>query len=454
MMTILQHTLDYVDSWLELRTAWSDAPGTSVAIRQGGKTIFTRSYGYANKESKESLTPAHLFQIASQSKTFTATAIMQLQEKRKLRIDDYVCRYLPWLAGHTDARWRFVTIRQLLSHSAGVMRDGKNADYWQLLNDFPSKDELHRQIMDADLVIEPNTSMKYSNLGYALLGEVIAQASGETYEAYIKKHIIDKLGLTHTFVDVPPKENAAIATGYSRPFSPNDCRPLPRKSANALVPAAGFWSTAEDLAVYYAAQMIGSGELLTDESKREMQRVQWQITKSADSYGLGFLIEDYGQHTVVAHGGGFPGFGTHGVVDAENKLSIVVLTNSSHGDPINKLANIFSYIDLMSGHTPSPDDKKLEGRFADFGGVVDIVSTRDGFVELFPHNWMPVDDTTKLEKIDEQSLKFIDANSLYNTGEQINYHFDTSGKVSHIVRGGMTLWPTRDGSISMERFDL
>lgn len=121
------------------------------------------AYGYADLEKKTKLTPQHIFRIASHSKTFTATALMQLQEQGKLRIDDYVIDYLPWLKGHKDKRWQKITIRQLMSHGAGVIRDGLNADYWQLERPFPAQEELKGEILEADIDIDNNTKLKYSN---------------------------------------------------------------------------------------------------------------------------------------------------------------------------------------------------------------------------------------------------------------------------------------------------
>ena len=120
----LQKAASFIESWLQSRYDRLDIPGFVVGIAHEGKMVFRRAYGYANLERKEPLTPDHIFRIASQSKMFTATAVLQLQEQGKLRLDDCVTDYIPWLREHQDKRWQQVTIRQLLSHSAGVIRDG------------------------------------------------------------------------------------------------------------------------------------------------------------------------------------------------------------------------------------------------------------------------------------------------------------------------------------------
>jgi D-alanyl-D-alanine carboxypeptidase len=144
----------YLKDWLRFRYEREDIPGFVVAVSQDGKTLLNESYGYADVEAQVKMTPEHVFRIASHSKTFTATAIMQLQEKGKLKIDDPVSDYLPWLKDHKDKRWLNVTIRQLLSHGAGVIRDGLDSDYWQLYRAFPDSNELKQDILKTALILD------------------------------------------------------------------------------------------------------------------------------------------------------------------------------------------------------------------------------------------------------------------------------------------------------------
>lgn len=137
MKSIPKHTLTFINSWLTLRQKWETYPGFVVAIAKDGKLLFNNAYGLANLEDNIPMTPDHVFRIASHSKTFTATAIMQLHESGKLQLDDLAVSYLPWLQRHKDERWKTVTLRQLMSHSAGVVRDGLDANYWRLQRDFP-----------------------------------------------------------------------------------------------------------------------------------------------------------------------------------------------------------------------------------------------------------------------------------------------------------------------------
>ena len=189
MKSIPKRTLKFIDSWLTLRSQWARWPGFTVAIAKDGEVVFHKAYGLANIEHNETLTTDHLFHVASHSKTFTATAVMQLQERGKLRIDDLITAHLPWLAQHSDQRWRDVTLRQLLSHSAGVIRDGQASGFWQFQGAFPDEDEFKQQITKSQLVFEPNSEFKYSNFGFGLLGLVIEQASGKSYADVVTENI-------------------------------------------------------------------------------------------------------------------------------------------------------------------------------------------------------------------------------------------------------------------------
>lgn len=160
------------------------------------------AYGYADLEARRPLRIGDVFRIASHSKTFTATSVLQLAERGALRLDDPVVEHLDWLASHSDARFKEVTLRQLLSHGAGIVRDGLDADYWQLGRQFPNTKQLIKEILEAQLVTDPNAAMKYSNFGYGLLGMVIEERSGTSYADYVSEHICAPLGLTSTAAEL------------------------------------------------------------------------------------------------------------------------------------------------------------------------------------------------------------------------------------------------------------
>lgn len=444
MKTIPQHTLDFIDSWLALRAKWDDAPGFVVAISKNGKTIFNQAYGLADEVKNQPMTTGHVFRIASHSKSFTATAVMQLQEAGKLRIDDPVANYIDWLNDHRDTRWQDVTIRQLLSHSAGVIRDGLDSAYWQLSREFPDKDNLRKAVLAADLINEPNEKMKYSNYGYSLLGLVIEAASDMTYEAYISQYIFQPLKLKQTTTD--HQEELMLATGYSRPTLMKTRVPFPHRSTNAMAAATGFCATAEDLMAFFNAHRIGSGLLLSDASKREMQRKQWEVSgQHGDAYGLGLDVVRHGKRKLIGHSGGFPGYITRTWLDGEDGLAVVVLCNAHATRPGIVAKAIIDIIDKFGEESPKAEHLKFEERFAGMHGAYQVVAHADGLSGIWPNSWWPLDGLETLERVDDTTLKITDANGFGNQGEYIQFTFKDSGAVKYVVHGGSIMRPSADG---------
>ncbi|NJL72710.1 MAG: beta-lactamase family protein [Candidatus Competibacteraceae bacterium] len=207
---------EYLSDWLSLRHDQCDIPGFSVAVSIDGRLILNQAFGFADLEKKEVLTPEHLFRIASHSKTFAGTACMQLQEQGKLNIEAPVVQYLPWLKEHKDKRFQEITSRQLLSHSAGVIRDGLDADFWQFNRPFPDSLELQGQLLEAGLIFDSNTRMKYSNHGYGLLGLVIEAAAGQSFRSYVTENIMAPLALENTGADYCSSIERRLTRGYTR----------------------------------------------------------------------------------------------------------------------------------------------------------------------------------------------------------------------------------------------
>ncbi len=449
----LAHSVDYIKSWLQFRYEREEVPGFAVAIAHKGEILINEAYGYADLENKTKLTPEHIFRIASHSKTFTATALMQLQEQGKLRIDDYVVDYLPWLKDHKDKKWRKITVRQLMSHGAGVIRDGLNADYWQLERPFPTEEELKKEVLEADVVIDNNTKLKYSNYGYSLLGMVIESVSGKTYNDYVTEHIVNALGLKNTGPEYITDIDGRLVTGYTRLESNRTRLPIAQIDTKSMAAATGFYSTTEDLCTYFAAQFVGSGKLLDDESKKEMQRVQWHAkTPGQDNhedYGLGLEIEYLKDRVTISHGGGFPGHITKSIADPKDELVVIVLTNCL-GGPASEIAkSIYSIVDYFQNNTPKEkpehDMSKFEGRYMNLWSMADIIVTGDKVVATYPDTWQPLnhpENLENLEYVNDTTLKVTSTDSFYSEGELVHFNMK-DGKVETVTYNGTTMWPAK-----------
>ena len=303
----LNAALDYVPQWIELQLRMSGQPGCVIAVAVKDRIVLERGFGEADLSTREKLTSRHRFRIASHSKSFTAAGVLKLREQDKLQLDDEIGEHVLGL-NPMVAR---ATIGQVLSHSAGITRDGKDCGQYDGRRPFLSPEEVMADL-NGDPLIEVNTRFKYSNIGFALLGLLIEAVTGESYAGWIKREIVDAVGLQETTPDMPIPDGAPFARGHStklllgeRVIFPGDY------TESAITPAGGFVSTAADLARFYA-QLSPSAEqsVLSVASRREMTRRHWKNahTNLEEYYGLGTISGTLNGWDWFGHGGGLPGY--------------------------------------------------------------------------------------------------------------------------------------------------
>jgi CubicO group peptidase (beta-lactamase class C family) len=261
--------LDYIHGWIEFQVRQTDQPGCVIAINYKSQLVLEQAFGHADLSTGEALTPRHRFRVASHSKSFTAAGVMRLYESGRLRLDDAIGQYVKGL--HPTVAE--ATLAQLLSHGAGIVRDGLDGSQWQDRRPFLDEVELR-----ADLAVAPvlptNTRFKYSNHGFGLIGLAIEAITGEPYNTWIKRAVIDVAGLNETAPDVPLGSGSLVARGHSARLPAGRRLVIPgQQMTNALAPATGFVSTAGDLARFFAQlDPAASQSLLTSASRREMVR--------------------------------------------------------------------------------------------------------------------------------------------------------------------------------------
>src|SRR5699024_8747596 len=149
----IERAVDYIKQGFSEKYEEGDVPGMVVAVSHQGDMLMNEAYGYADVENEKPMEPGHIFRVESQSRTCNATGIILLGEEGCLLLDDVVVDFVPWLKEPEDKRWMHVTLRQLLSHGAGVIRDGVDAYYWQLERAFPDEERFIEEMMEASFIL-------------------------------------------------------------------------------------------------------------------------------------------------------------------------------------------------------------------------------------------------------------------------------------------------------------
>ncbi|MGB1288826.1 MAG: serine hydrolase domain-containing protein [Aggregatilineales bacterium] len=337
----LQTALNLLDKWITRQLHILHQPGVAVGIVHQGELLWGKGYGLANVADDTPVTLDTRFRIASISKTFTATAILQLRDMGKLRLDDPVSDYLDWFKlRYPDAPP--ITIYHLLTHTSGLPRDA-SIPHWTE-NKFQSWDDLVATTKNRRPTMPPLEDFSYSNLGYSLLGGIIEAVSGETWEDYIQRRILDVLDMRHTIVK-PEGNEADLATGYLRMDDGYQRATAPFAATNGFSPSASLASNIHDL-VKYAKFHLSKGQtpLLSAYSLRDMHRPHWLYEGWNGGYGLGistFLMNDW---QLSGHSGGYKGYLTQFALCRKHDFGVIALTNSIESFPFQYVQQAYKLV--------------------------------------------------------------------------------------------------------------
>ena len=323
----------------------SGTPSASIAIVIDGKVAFTQAFGKAKVDPDVAATPSMRYKIASNSKQFAAASILLLAEEHKLSLDDAVGKFLPDLTRAKD-----VTIRQLLSHTAGY-RDYYPLDY---VAPFMARDTTADDILTkwakAPLDFEPGSRWQYSNTNYVAVGRIIEKVSGQSLMAFLRTRILDKLGMK-TAVDVTATNwSAADPTGYLR-YVTGPLRPATPEGNNWMWAAGELGMTAGDLALWNISLM--NGTILKPESTRALTKEVQLTGGTGTGYALGLQVSTLANgHRRWTHSGGASGFISRNTTYPDDRMSITVLTNAD-GAPASAIANRIEALLLTPAADPS-----------------------------------------------------------------------------------------------------
>lgn len=441
--TAVTHAVSFLDSWLAYRAKHTDIPGLSVAVLVKDEIIFSRAYGFADVERRIPLTVDHLFNIASQTKMLTGVAILQLAEQRKLSLDEPALTYLPWLADHKDARFQSITIRHLLNHTTGMARSSHNNNYWLFKTSFPTRAQLRRIVLQSPLAFAPGEKVKYSNVGFGLLGLIIENVSKMTFEKYVNTNVLRPLKLPGTALDFKPALANQIPVGYGMSFEGRREPVVPRLSLKSFMPAAGLHASSATMCRFASALFEGNQKILSDTLKQQMFQTQ-SVVKSGynegEAFGLGCMIQLAGERRLVGHDAHTGGHITTTFFDPAGKIAVSVSCNSRNSQQTCILRGIFGVLDFFMQASPSDAFSPFNVRLINELASVQIVHSGNKIVAIDPDDWEPFWWYETLEKVDDKTLQVVTDGSIHNFGELVQYYYQKD-KLHHVKFAGITMLP-------------
>lgn len=427
--------------WLQFRARQQLIPGFSVAVFSKNKMLYSGAFGHAELDPAVKLTSSHAFCVGSQSKMLTAVLTLQLAEAGTLQLHDPVRHYLPWLMEHHDRRLHAMTIEQLLRHAAGLARDGDKADFWLGEQPFPTKQGLRQLILNA-CYVESRAASKYSNLGYALLGQVLEASTGRTYEELAMAHIIKPLRLQETW--------AGYSTAHSVPLGYGAAQHGARRSArHHLAPhtyhaVTGWYSTPADMSrimqALYAHELVAPASLNMITHGRQGH---WRPYNTARGfYGLGFMRYSNGDHTLGGHGGGCLAHRSGTYFDEGHDIGVSIAANSTDA-PIMDMAVGVLEVARHAYYSAPESWQKFEGVFENFLSTRMIIASKDRLISVPLDDWQPFADAEILLPVDDSTLQIVDSHFFAAPQERIHYAFQQkqTGAVAHINYAGCSMYP-------------
>lgn len=324
-----------LDKWLDAQRAYQRIPSLAGAVVHDQTVVWQGASGYANLEKQIRASPATLYSICSISKLFTSISVMQLRDRALVRLDDPVGKHLQWFnikRSHPESGE--ITVEGLLTHASGLPREAA-FPYWSAPNfEFPTRQQIIDALGSEETLYPAETFFQYSNLGLTLAGEIVSAVSGQPYGDYVRANVLTPLGLGDTYPEIPAQEaGKRMAVGYGPVTRDGSRATLPLFTSKGIAPAAGYASTALDLARFaqWQFRLLGKGgtEVLNANTLREMQRVHFVDPSWETTWGLGFSVtRGAGDKTFVGHGGSCPGYQTQLSMQPDEKIATVAMSNA------------------------------------------------------------------------------------------------------------------------------
>ena len=345
-----QEKLDHKDTFTKIDSYLSN--GTSngfsgaILVIKEGELIINKGYGLANKESKSVNNPNTIFDIGSNTKQFTSTAILKLVEQNKVSITDSISKFFKNLPLEKGS----ITIHQLLTHSAGFT-SAFGGDFQEI-----SRTIFFDKLFASKLLFEPGTSYSYSNSGYSILARIIELTSNQTYEAFLNEHLFTPAGMLQTGYVLPKWDSLQISRGYYNNIMDRGSMISKYQEMGAvswhLKGNGGINSTQNDMLLWYKA--LKESKIVTKESFNELTTAHVANPKGTSNYGYGWGVKNSEANILrISHNGGNSVFSHSIIWYPKEDIYIVYATNVS-SPKVEWIAYVVAKIVLDKSYSPKP----------------------------------------------------------------------------------------------------
>jgi len=434
-------------AWVDQQLAATEVPGASFAIVADQELLGSGGFGLADPDTGRRANADTAYSICSISKLFTSIAVMQLRDRGALSLDAPLSDYVDWVSSLADVNPddEKITLRRVLTHSAGLPRES-DFPYWTGPDfDFPSRAQIRARLADQETLYPSGRYFQYSNLGLTLAGEVVAAVSGEGWAEYVQQQILTPLGMESTWTSVPAAAaTGRLAAGYSALRGRQGRERLHTFDAAGISPAAGMVSTAADLARFGMWQLrlreAGGEEVLRSATLREMQRVHWVDPDWKTTWGLGFGVTRRGDRTFVGHSGACPGYYTTFRLAPADGMAVAVLSNAIGADVQLYAEKAVALVaPQLAKARKGPPETARDPALDRYTGVYDSVWGRaamvrweDGLAVVDLDTRSPEDGLEKLKQSGEHAFRRVreDDDTL---GETWTFAVDEHGEVASVT---------------------
>ncbi|UCG86191.1 MAG: serine hydrolase [Gemmatimonadota bacterium] len=349
-----------LDSYIEAVMERLEIPGLTLAVTRGEEVVYTGAFGVRSLESGEPMRAEYLFHMASVSKPFVATAVLQLAEQGRIDLDEPVVTYLPYFE-LADERYREITVRQMLNHTSG-MPDVDDYEWDKPEYDDGAAERYVRSLIDEQMIAAPGELWRYSNMAFDVMGDVIAKVSGRPFEIYVKENILNPLGMSESNFLYAETSEELRTTGHVWRLEPvvSDVYPYNRRHA----PSSTLNSSVLEM-TNWAFANLNRGELngeriLTEESYETLWTASAQVDEDRH-VGLSWFLGSHRGIETVGHSGGDRGYSSQFTLLPAEGIGVIVASNYDRAPTWTIRDGV---LDILLGYEPTMPKRHLGMAFA------------------------------------------------------------------------------------------